>query len=154
MERQMIIRHITNKNSLKAIIKHGSLDSKFNKRTHDKDHISFQFNPANDFLTQHFHLLKDWNASDTFELNFDGNRLLNAGYKIHDNIEGNRFNKETDIGWRLKEHNITFSDDEVNNVEYCFIKYNVPLYYLTEESKEEVNKFLKEEDYEKNYRQK
>lgn len=137
----MIIRHITDKKILEAIIKHGCLDSVFNKRTHDRDYISFQFNPANDFLTQHFHLLKNWNASDIFELNFDGNRLLKDGFEIHDSIEGTKFNKKIDIGWKLREHNIKFSNNDVNNVEYCFIKYKVPLSYLTEESKEKVNKF-------------
>lgn len=147
----MRIRHITDKKGLEAIIKYGGLDSKFNKRTHDLEYISFQCNPENDFLTRHFHLLKNWNASDTFELNFDGDRLINDGYKIHDNIEGRRFNKQADIGWKLREHNITFSDDEVDNVEYCFIRYNVPLSYLTDESKELVNKFAEEKGLSKIY---
>ncbi|MEB2492874.1 hypothetical protein SOP93_17050 [Peribacillus frigoritolerans] len=136
----MLLRHITNINSLESIIKDGCLDSKYNKRKHDRDYLSFELNPKTNFLVDIFHLLKEWDPEETFELLFDGEKLLENHYEIHDSMDNIKFNKQIDVGWKLKGK-VSFSENDIEMIgDYCFIKGKVSLEYLTKETKEKILK--------------
>ncbi|HHY2677078.1 TPA: hypothetical protein ACV439_005082 [Bacillus toyonensis] len=138
----MLLRHITNINSLGSIIKDGCLDSKYNRRQHDRDYLSFELNPKTNYLVDIFHLLKGWNKEETFELLFDGKKLLENNYEICDSMDNIKFNKQLDIGMNLKGK-IVFTEEDIKTVgDYCFIKRKVSLEFLTNETQKKIHEFL------------
>ncbi|MDQ0197076.1 hypothetical protein [Neobacillus ginsengisoli] len=137
----MILRHVTRNTALPSIIKSDCLDPEFLQREHDRGHISFELNPKTELLTKYFHVIKGWNQDEPFELLFDGEELLQDNYEILHSIEGIKFNKEVDIGWKLRDAKIPYLKEDVDNIEYCFIKGKVQLKYLTEESKRKLSEW-------------
>lgn len=107
----------------------------------DKDYISFQCNPTNDNLIKVFHILKDWEDTQPFEIIFDGARLVQAGYEINTTINGNSYNKEEiDHALRTKDLKGVFHDID----DYVFIKGDVPLKFLTINSQERIKQWISE----------
>ncbi len=126
-----VLRHVTNKRFLYSIINEGKLSDEFLLGKKDRSHISFESNPKTNTLVENFHILKQelgWKKNDIFELQFDAKKLHENGYKILNNIEGKYYSKvELDI---VIDHKVSHLVGD-----YVFIKGEVPLKYLTDESK-------------------
>lgn len=141
MQKYRILRHVTKKEFLGSIISDGALMGGYVQRTMDKGYISFELNPTNDTLAKVFHILKDWEETEPFELIFDGEQLIQAGYVINPTINGVTYIKE-EIDCVMKTKGIRAISHEIGD--YVFIKGNVPLRFLTSGSKEEIEKWASE----------
>lgn len=124
-----------------SIISDGALRGDYVQRTMDKSYISFELNPTNDTLVKVFHILKNWEETEPFELIFDVERLIQAGYVINPSINGVSYIKE-EIDHVMKTKGLREVSHEIGD--YVFIKGNVPLKFLTSGSKEEIKKWASE----------
>ncbi|WP_445487940.1 hypothetical protein [Niallia sp. 03133] len=129
------------KEFLGSIISDGALMGDYVQRTMDKGYISFESNPTNDTLVKIFHILKGWEETEPFELIFDGERLIQAGYMINPTINGVSYTKE-EIDHVMKTKGLREVSHEIGD--YAFIKGNVPLKFLISGSKEEIEKWASE----------
>ncbi|CAM3281653.1 hypothetical protein FITA111629_14465 [Filibacter tadaridae] len=141
MREYRILRHVTKKEFLGSIISDGALMGDYVQRTMDKGYISFESNPTNDTLLEVFHILKDWEGTELFELIFDGERLIQAGYEIRPTINGVSYIKE-EIDHAMKTKGLREVSHEIGD--YVFINGNVPLKFLTSSSKKEIEKWASE----------
>lgn len=141
MQENRILRHITKIGFLYSIISDGALRGDYVKRILDNNYISFESNPTNDTLVRVFHMLKDWDINEPFELLFDGEQLLQDGYEIHSTIDGKFFSK-TEIDFVMRAKGEREVSHEIGD--YVFIKDNVPLKFLTNGSKKEIEKWASE----------
>ncbi len=135
------MRHLTDKKSLKSIVKEGALDKKYNSRKCDGGYISFEANPPNDLFIDIFSELKKWDSNDIFELVFDAEKLLKDNYQILSTIPGKN-NSKFEIKWLWDLENKPDNTDKIGD--YAFIKSNVPLKYLTKESRNKLLDWAKE----------
>ena len=129
------------KEFLSSIISDSALLGDYVQRTLDKGYISFESNPTNDTLVKVFHILKEWEETDPFELIFDAERLIHAGYMINPTINGVSYSKE-EIDHAMKTKGLRAVSHEIGD--YVFIKGNAPLKFLTSGSKEEIEKWASE----------
>jgi hypothetical protein len=136
---EMILRHTTHKDNLSKIVEEGCLNGKYFEREKDIQHVSFELNPQNNVLTDNFYRMKNkGNQQDYFFLEFDGQRLIDAGYAILDKIGEQKFSK-VEITFILKD----LTTEEYEGIgNYRFVHGEVPLEFLTEESKMRLNELL------------
>lgn len=141
MQEYRILRHVTKKEFLSSIISDGALRGCYVRRTLDNNYISFELNPTNDTLVNVFHILKDWEINEPFELLFDGEQLIQAGYEINATIDGKPYIKD-EIDFVMRARGLREVSHEIGD--YVFIKDNVPLKFLTSGSKKEIEKWASE----------
>ncbi|MDV2886278.1 hypothetical protein RYX45_13900 [Alkalihalophilus pseudofirmus] len=138
-----LLRHITKKEFLPSIISSGALLGEFVQRKGDNNYISFEANPTDDTLVRNFHIIKNWEESEVFELIFNGENLVRDGFNICSTIDGKRFSKiEIDLEMQAK------GKDNIAHLvgDYAFIKGLVPLRYLTDISKQVVKQWASQND--------
>lgn len=160
----MILRHTTHKLRLSSIFESGGLDANRNLRTRDGQFISFELNPPTDFLKNNMHLLKSnwtsWETDDTFSLDFDLNRIIDEGIVVYDpTSSGLNLTAFSDLYIGLKSLNefivwpphspinnpSNITNENIHSLvgEYRFVKDFLPLEYLTPDSDELLNSFIK-----------
>lgn len=140
MKDYRILRHVTKIGFLDSIISDGALRGDYVRRTLDNNYISFESNPTSDTLVRVFHILKGWDINEPFELLFDGEKLIQAGYEIQTTIDGKSFIKEEiDLEMRGK------GEREVSHEigDYVFVKDVVPLKFLTSDSKKIIENWAR-----------
>lgn len=136
----MILRHLTTIDKIASILNDGFLRGSNNMRAAHQDHVSFEiFNPNNDRFAfiKAYSLAKGANINNVVELFFDKEKMVNAGIEIRDSfINGKKDNKI-----ELSLYPEVTEDDFKSIGDYCFVYDKVPLEYLIEQSKRDIQQF-------------
>jgi len=138
------LRHITLKRRLEKIYRDGCLNPADSSRTNsfDSSYVAFELDPTSDVLVKIFpaiksNLLEAFEEGDQFELIFDGTRLVSDGMKL-EILSQNKLQLidyvELDVMTREEYESIG---------EFVFFKGKVSLEYLTSDSNDKLNEYLK-----------
>lgn len=160
----LILRHSTHVSRLDPIVEKNGLCSSSSLRPSDLKFLSFELNPPTNFLKENIYLLKtnwtSWEQSDTFSLEFDMERIHQAGITIYDSTTSNL--RVTEVGdfksfiessidsitWPSTVNADHFTEVNSENIlelvgEYRFIKDFLSLEYLTDESRLLLEQFIR-----------
>jgi uncharacterized protein YbgA (DUF1722 family) len=140
----LILRHVTLKRRLIKIYNDGYLDPTASSRklSSDNKFIAFELNPKNETLIKIFHVLKSnpldtFTAKDVFELTFDGNKMIADG-KVLETLTQNKYQLINYIKSGF------ISQQEYDSIgDFIFVKGKISLDYLTKESKNRLEEFIK-----------
>lgn len=136
----MILRHLTTVEDITSILSDGFLRGSNNMRTAHQDHVSFEiFNPHNDrkAFIKAYSVAKGVNVNNVVELFFDAKKMVGAGIEIRDTF----INGIKDSKIELSLYPEVTEDDLKSIGDYCFVYGKVPLNFLTEQTKREIQLF-------------
>jgi len=126
----MILRHMTHRHYMKSIVTRGGLSPAFQIDA-PTGWIAFEVDPPSAAYQTHFHQLKsDWQDGDIVTLEFDGERMQNAGFEILQSKADDRNHHAEKLGVSLEEIG-----------SYAFIRNFVSLDYLVESSREKISEY-------------
>lgn len=136
----MILRHLTTVEKIASILNDGFLRGSNNMRTAHQDHVSFEiFNPNKErtAFIKAYSLAKGVNVNNVVELFFHAEKMIGAGIEIRNSF----INGIKDSKIELSLYPEVTEDDLKSIGDYCFVYGKVPLKFLTEQTKRDIQLF-------------